>query len=158
MTDDTKFQIRRGCPNDFGYIQRNWLESLREDWIARGVQEVEHMAAGDFMKWAKARTDYVLTTDAHKDEIGDVVVRVAHRAGETEEDLNALMGFIVAVPSSNVLHYLYVAPEYRGGGVARELMETVFSKNDLEKELRITHLTAQAIHAKGRLNLRYLPL
>lgn len=153
-----QFQVRRGCPNDFGFIQRWWLQALHDDAVERQTPEALFMGRGDFVRWSQARLNYILTTDGHRDEIGEVVVRVAHLAGEDEERLNALVGFVVAVPAASVLHFVFVHPKYRGYGIARDLVEEVLSKDALDGELRITHLTEAAIKARERLNLRYLPL
>jgi ribosomal protein S18 acetylase RimI-like enzyme len=72
-----------------------------------------------------------------------VLVAVTPIAGQEEEfpAVRRVMGFVVAEPMRNTLHFLYVKEKFRGVGIGHGLLEAVVKDFDPELNFKYTHRT-----------------
>lgn len=110
--------IRPPAESDVGFIVENWLRSYRD-------QARYHDLIPDPVYWAE---------DGHR---GTVLRALAECSSLVASDGDRLVGFVCG--EGHTLHYVFVRPERRRSGIARQLMEAAGLARDV---LVCTHATS----------------
>ncbi len=99
------YRIRSFSEADRGFIVDTFCQSYYGAAAVRGMQR------DDFFPWLKRKVNRML-------DMMDVYVATS------ENDADAILGWAIMEPTAAgwCLHYVYVRPEVRGFGIARELV------------------------------------
>lgn len=130
MTDAIHYLMRDAGPNDLGFIVRGWVKEMRHAPWARYVKNwVFHPAQHELVHRILGPSQVTIACDRENPEL--------------------LLGCIVH--QRPVLHWLYVKGAYRGLGIGRALVFSVFGG----KPERIVATQASKLFDDGDLVERY---
>ena len=123
----TNFVTRLVQPEDIPFLYSTWLNSYRND-SETGLSVRKSI----FFESYRLILDYILQKNTTK-------VLVACKPDEP----NVIYGYMVAEPSDNVLHYVFVKEAFQRFGIANSLQQQLFP-NTSSGTVTITHRTEYA--------------
>lgn len=104
--------LRPGAPSDHNFVRKMWLRSYADSAFARAMTPRE--------MWSRGQTAPTYWSGHHA-LVDALLARASLRVATWPEDTWTIVGFAVTEP--DVVHYVYVANDYRKQGVARRLLE-----------------------------------
>jgi predicted GNAT family acetyltransferase len=147
------FRLRDPANSDLGFILSTWLNGAREAWDAAKTSDVSAWAPSGIRIGHFAD----LTRKFTRESVAGILQRETCRvvvACDVEDD-DVIYGYAVAEPSKRVIHWTAVKYQFKGHGIAREMVLSLLP--DAARGVTCSYLPSGFVALQSKWPVRFDP-